>query len=175
MYSYHIFTFCRPGLCAIQYLLVHTLYVRFMYKYCTVRVLYCLTKCKLNTVLYCTALVYCTLHPESFRGPRGGNNSAAGVPLEDVRMHQCVRLSRFEQDRTISFVPPDGDFELLSYRFDARHAKPPIWVEAVIEHYRHSRIEYMLKVQYTRHSYVTVLYCTVRTLYLARSKSNRTE
>lgn len=36
MYSYHIFTFRRPGLCAIQYLLVHTLYIRFMYKYCTV-------------------------------------------------------------------------------------------------------------------------------------------
>ena len=38
------------------------------------------------------------------------------VELEDVKFHQCVRLSRFETDRTISFVPPDGEFELMSYR-----------------------------------------------------------
>lgn len=38
------------------------------------------------------------------------------VELEDIKFHQCVRLTRFESDRTISFIPPDGDFELLSYR-----------------------------------------------------------
>ena len=30
------------------------------------------------------------------------------VEMEDVKFHQCVRLSRFENDRVISFVPPDG-------------------------------------------------------------------
>jgi hypothetical protein len=40
------------------------------------------------------------------------------VELEDVKFHQCVRLSRFENDRTISFVPPDGEFELMSYRLN---------------------------------------------------------
>lgn len=43
-----------------------------------------------------------------------------GVELEDVRFHQCVRLSRFENDRTISFVPPDGEFELMSYRLNTQ-------------------------------------------------------
>ena len=38
------------------------------------------------------------------------------MELEDVKFHQCVRLSRFENDRTISFIPPDGEFELMSYR-----------------------------------------------------------
>ena len=28
------------------------------------------------------------------------------VELEDVKFHQCVRLARFENDRTISFIPP---------------------------------------------------------------------
>jgi AP-1 complex subunit mu len=28
------------------------------------------------------------------------------IEMEDVRFHQCVRLSRFENDRTISFIPP---------------------------------------------------------------------
>lgn len=46
-----------------------------------------------------------------------GNKSKA-VELEDVKFHQCVRLSRFENDRTISFIPPDGEFELMSYRLN---------------------------------------------------------
>jgi len=36
--------------------------------------------------------------------------------LDDVSFHPCVRYSRFEQDRTISFVPPDGNFTLMTYR-----------------------------------------------------------
>lgn len=42
------------------------------------------------------------------------------VELEDIRFHQCVRLSRFENDRTISFIPPDGEFELMSYRLNTQ-------------------------------------------------------
>lgn len=42
------------------------------------------------------------------------------VELEDVKFHQCVRLSRFDNDRTISFIPPDGDFELMSYRLSTQ-------------------------------------------------------
>lgn len=40
------------------------------------------------------------------------------VAMEDVKFHQCVRLSRFESDRTISFIPPDGESELMSYRIN---------------------------------------------------------
>ena len=46
-----------------------------------------------------------------------GRGKSKSVELEDVKFHQCVRLSRFENDRTISFIPPDGEFELMSYRF----------------------------------------------------------
>lgn len=38
------------------------------------------------------------------------------MELEDIKFHQCVRLARFENDRTISFIPPDGNFDLMSYR-----------------------------------------------------------
>lgn len=34
------------------------------------------------------------------------------VELEDIKFHQCVRLARFENDRTISFIPPDGQLYL---------------------------------------------------------------
>mmetsp|Transcript_11570 Transcript_11570/g.25721 ORF Transcript_11570/g.25721 Transcript_11570/m.25721 type:complete len:425 (-) Transcript_11570:219-1493(-) len=68
------------------------------------------------------------------------------VELEDIKFHQCVRLARFENDRTISFIPPDGEFELMSYRLNTQ-VKPLIWVEAVVEPHSHSRIEYMIKAK----------------------------
>ena len=75
------------------------------------------------------------------------------IELEDVKFHQCVRLSRFENDRTISFIPPDGEFELMSYRL-SQAVKPLIWVEAAVEHHRGSRVEYMVKcrAQFKRRS-----------------------
>ena len=47
-----------------------------------------------------------------------GRGKSKSVELEDVKFHQCVRLSRFDNDRTISFIPPDGEFELMSYRYE---------------------------------------------------------
>ncbi len=73
---------------------------------------------------------------------RGGKS----VELEDIKFHQCVRLARFENDRTISFIPPDGEFDLMTYRLDT-HVKPLIWVEAVVEPHKGSRIEYMIKTR----------------------------
>ncbi|TPX71423.1 hypothetical protein SpCBS45565_g01076 [Spizellomyces sp. 'palustris'] len=68
------------------------------------------------------------------------------VEMEDVKFHQCVRLARFESDRTISFIPPDGEFELMSYRLNTQ-VKPLIWCEAVIESHSGSRVEYMIKAK----------------------------
>lgn len=75
-----------------------------------------------------------------------GRGKSKSVELEDVKFHQCVRLSRFENDRTISFIPPDGEFELMSYRLNT-HVKPLLWIEAVIERHAHSRVEYMIKAK----------------------------
>lgn len=59
---------------------------------------------------------------------------------------QCVRLSRFENDRTISFIPPDGEFELMSYRINTQ-VKPLIWAEAMVEVHSNSRVEYVVKAK----------------------------
>ncbi|MEE6516489.1 hypothetical protein FKM82_025989 [Ascaphus truei] len=75
-----------------------------------------------------------------------GRTKNKTVELEDVKFHQCVRLSRFENDRTISFIPPDGDFELMSYRLNTQ-VKPLIWIESVIEKFTHSRLEIMVKAK----------------------------
>lgn len=68
------------------------------------------------------------------------------VEMEDIKFHQCVRLTRFETDRTISFIPPDGEFELMSYRLNTT-VKPLVWVETVIESHGRSRVEYMVKAK----------------------------
>jgi hypothetical protein len=64
--------------------------------------------CTITPTLYFTLTVLCFL--------AGGKSKA--VELEDVKFNQCVRLSRFDNDRTISFIPPDGEFELMSYRLN---------------------------------------------------------
>ncbi|KAM4643866.1 LOW QUALITY PROTEIN: AP-1 complex subunit mu-2 [Amazona ochrocephala] len=75
-----------------------------------------------------------------------GRGRTKSVELEDVKFHQCVRLSRFDTDRTISFIPPDGDFELMSYRLSTQ-VKPLIWVESIIERFSHSRVEILVKAK----------------------------
>ena len=76
-----------------------------------------------------------------------GRGKSKSVELEDVKFHQCVRLSRyklahfclkmnqfvkfcfvfrFENDRTISFIPPDGEFELMSYRLNTHVSLPSL-------------------------------------------------
>lgn len=81
-----------------------------------------------------------------FEATGRGNASTKAIEMEDVKFHQCVRLSRFENDRTISYIPPDGDFELMSYRLQTS-VKPLIWVEAVVETYAGSRVEYLVKAK----------------------------
>mmetsp|Transcript_15360 Transcript_15360/g.46368 ORF Transcript_15360/g.46368 Transcript_15360/m.46368 type:complete len:426 (-) Transcript_15360:441-1718(-) len=75
---------------------------------------------------------------------RGGKGKA--VDLEDMKFHQCVRLTRFENDRTISFIPPDGAFDLMTYRL-SQNVKPLIWVECMVERHSRSRTEYLVKAR----------------------------
>jgi len=80
-------------------------------------------------------------------GPSAAASKGKSVEMEDVKFHQCVRLARFENDRTISFIPPDGEFELMSYRLNT-HVKPLIWIEAVVDPGQSkSKLEYMIKAK----------------------------
>ena len=65
------------------------------------------------------------------------------VELEDIKFHQCVRLARFDNDRTISFIPPDGNFDLMTYRL-SQNIKPLIAVECLVEKPSRSRTEYLV-------------------------------
>lgn len=56
------------------------------------------------------------------------------VLLEDVKFHQCVRLGRFAAEGIITFVPPDCEFDLLTYRLPALPpAVVPLAVSALVD------------------------------------------
>ncbi|VDP76849.1 unnamed protein product [Schistosoma curassoni] len=50
------------------------------------------------------------------RSTAGTEDSSGGIAIDDCQFHQCVKLGRFETEHTISFIPPDGEFELMRYR-----------------------------------------------------------
>ncbi len=45
------------------------------------------------------------------------------VDIDNCSFHRCVRLGKFDSERAITFIPPDGEFELMSYRI--AEAKQP--------------------------------------------------
>lgn len=52
-------------------------------------------------------------------GSTEAETSRSGKPvvvIDDCQFHQCVKLSKFETEHSISFIPPDGEFELMRYR-----------------------------------------------------------
>ena len=56
------------------------------------------------------------------------------IEMEDIKFQQFVRLSKFESERYISFIPPDGEFNLMTYRLDT-HVEPLIWADCVVENF----------------------------------------
>ena len=46
----------------------------------------------------------------------GVTTSDKGITIDDMKFHQCVKLPKFDKERSITFIPPDGPFELMSYR-----------------------------------------------------------
>lgn len=44
------------------------------------------------------------------------STSKQSIAIDDCQFHQCVKLTKFESEHAISFIPPDGEFELMRYR-----------------------------------------------------------
>ncbi|RKP31668.1 clathrin adaptor, mu subunit [Metschnikowia bicuspidata] len=74
---------------------------------------------------------------------------ARKIEMEDIKFHQCVRLSKFENERIITFIPPDGEFTVMSYRLLSTHflMKPLILVNCKTVVHKHSRIEIICSVK----------------------------
>ncbi|RPD66544.1 clathrin adaptor mu subunit [Lentinus tigrinus ALCF2SS1-6] len=77
------------------------------------------------------------------KNERGGGDA---VELDDCRFHQCVRLDEFDSTRTISFVPPDGEFELMRYR-STSNVKLPLRVIPTVNEIGTSAVSYAITVK----------------------------
>ncbi|KAL4817100.1 AP-2 complex subunit MU [Aspergillus spinulosporus] len=85
------------------------------------------------------------------RGAGGHSSSktraaAGSVTLEDCQFHQCVKLGRFDSDRIISFVPPDGEFELMRYRA-TENVNLPFKVHPIVREIGTTKVEYSVAIK----------------------------
>jgi AP-2 complex subunit mu-1 len=68
------------------------------------------------------------------------------VELDDCRFHQCVRLTEFDTTRTISFIPPDGEFELMRYR-STSNVKLPLKVIPTVTEMGTTQVSYAITIK----------------------------
>uniref|UniRef100_A0A453PAX7 MHD domain-containing protein n=1 Tax=Aegilops tauschii subsp. strangulata TaxID=200361 RepID=A0A453PAX7_AEGTS len=74
------------------------------------------------------------------------SKSGKTIELDDVTFHQCVNLTRFNSEKTVSFVPPDGEFELMKYRI-TEGVNLPFRVLPTIKELGRTRMEINVKVK----------------------------
>ncbi|XP_057442460.1 AP-4 complex subunit mu-like [Lotus japonicus] len=82
------------------------------------------------------------------QGTSYGYRSSSGsgpVLLDDCNFHESVRLDSFDTDRTLSLVPPDGEFPVMNYRI-TQEFRPPFRINALIEEAGSLKAEVILKV-----------------------------
>ncbi|UJO19528.1 AP-2 complex subunit mu [Fulvia fulva] len=79
-------------------------------------------------------------------GNKATKAAAGSVTLEDVSLHQCVKLSSFTQDRTVSFIPPDGSFQLMSYRC-SENVNLPFKVQVIVNEIGRTKVEYSIAIR----------------------------
>ncbi|KAL2317635.1 hypothetical protein Fmac_031511 [Flemingia macrophylla] len=80
----------------------------------------------------------------SVYGYRSSSGSGT-VILDDCNFHESVRLDSFDMDRTLSLVPPDGEFPVMNYRM-TQEFRPPFRINALIEEAGSLKAEVILKV-----------------------------
>nr|BAF63025.1 adaptor-related protein complex 2 mu 2 subunit [Dugesia japonica] len=76
----------------------------------------------------------------------GNKSSGSSIAIDDCQFHQCVKLGRFETEHTISFIPPDGEFELMRYR-TTKEINLPFRVIPLVREMGKSRMEVKLVVK----------------------------
>lgn len=109
-------------------------------------------------------------------GAMKATRAAAGsVTLEDCQFHQCVKLGRFDADRIISFVPPDGEFELMRYRA-TENVNLPFKVHPIVREIGTTKVEYSvaIKANYSSKLFATNVVIRIPTPLNTASTTERT-
>ncbi|KAL1538497.1 AP-4 complex subunit mu [Salvia divinorum] len=75
-----------------------------------------------------------------------GSSGTGAVILDDCNFHESVHMDNFDIDRTLSLVPPDGEFPVMNYRI-TQEFKPPFTINTLIEEAGSLKAEVILKIR----------------------------
>jgi AP-4 complex subunit mu-1 len=77
-----------------------------------------------------------------------GKSTGYGIlTLDDLTFHECVRLTDWERERTLTFRPPDGEFTVLNYRISSDDFKIPFRIYPLVEEVGPDRLDLLIKVR----------------------------
>lgn len=74
------------------------------------------------------------------------NAITLGVDFEDVKLHKCVDLKSYREKNVIKFVPPDGEFELMTYHIKTS-VRPLFTLQILKINESSTKLEFKLKIQ----------------------------
>ncbi|XP_042989784.1 AP-4 complex subunit mu isoform X2 [Carya illinoinensis] len=74
------------------------------------------------------------------------SSGSGAVILDDCNFHESVRLDSFDSEKTLSLVPPDGEFTVMNYRM-TQEFKPPFRINTLIEEAGALKAEVIIKVR----------------------------
>mmetsp|Transcript_10725 Transcript_10725/g.21463 ORF Transcript_10725/g.21463 Transcript_10725/m.21463 type:complete len:427 (+) Transcript_10725:235-1515(+) len=90
----------------------------------------------------------------------GKKRESGAIAMEDVSFHQCVKLGKFDSDKAVTFIPPDGEFILMKYRV-SENINLPFNVIPIVKELGRTRLEINVKVK-AQYSSVTGLNVIIR-------------
>lgn len=74
------------------------------------------------------------------------NAKDKGITIDDIKFHQCVKLAKYNKERAITFIPPDGSFELMTYRI-TENVNLPFKIIPIIDEDSSFRIVARIKIK----------------------------
>ncbi len=100
----------------------------------------------MRTMLSGMPLLKLGLNDKSFLDVSGKNSNGKTIEMDDFKFHNCVNINKFETERVIEFIPPDGYFTLMNYRLNL-NIKPLIWVEVDRKEITPTKMKYSVKAK----------------------------
>jgi AP-1 complex subunit mu len=100
----------------------------------------------MRTMLSGMPLLKLGLNDKSYFDASGKKSSGKTVEMDDFKFHNCVDINKFESERVIEFIPPDGFFTLMNYRLNLS-IKPLIWVEVDRKELTPTKMKYLVKAK----------------------------
>ncbi len=100
----------------------------------------------MRTMLSGMPLLKLGLNDKSYFEQSGKKMCGKTVEMDDFKFHNCVDINKFETDRVIEFIPPDGFFTLMNYRLNLK-IKPLIWVEVNRKELGPTKMKYLVRAK----------------------------